>query len=69
MLGKEYHRQWGQQVQSALRKAGDWHGAVWLGRSKVRKELWEMKSELDSELLLDSWLRSPSHGFSFVFCL
>lgn len=64
LLGEECHRQWAQQVLSPEEGSclawGSVAGQAWVGES------WEMRSELGTQLLLDSWLLFLTHGFSFV---
>lgn len=65
MLGKGCCRQWNWQALSPEEgRCLAWGRAA--GEEGGGGESWEMKSDLGSELRLDSWLLSPSHGFSFV---
>lgn len=65
MLGKGCCRRWNWQVLSPEEGRCLAWGSV-AGEEGSGGELWEMKSDFGSELLFDSWLLSPSHGFSFV---
>lgn len=66
--GKEAPQAVGRASAESPRKADAWPGNMQLQTGEGGKAC-EMKSELDSEGLFDSWLLCPSHGFTFAFRL